>query len=102
MVEGDSTLGAKCSCGSAGSGQRLRWRRHYQESGDGGHQERSVLESWRARRWPLELGPDEIEISGIDHDARAFTEDEDRIAAVKGVREQRQRSADGEEPERDG
>src|SRR5437588_4329572 len=42
----------------------------------------------------------EIEIAGIDEDAEALAQNEDRVANVKRVAEQQDAAADGEEPER--
>jgi hypothetical protein len=47
------------------------------------------------------LAPNQIEVPEIDQGARSLTNHEDRISAVKGVREQCHTATEGKEPEGD-
>src|SRR5262245_35174855 len=47
----------------------------------------------------LGVAQDEVEVAGVDEEARALTQDEDGIAAPEGVEEQGQAAADREIPE---
>jgi hypothetical protein len=46
------------------------------------------------------LAPNQVEVSSVNEDARSLAEHEDGIEPVERISEERQSSADGEEPER--
>src|SRR6266508_2260973 len=50
---------------------------------------------------PPLLAPDQVEIAAVDEEPRRLAEDEDWIQAIDGIDQEREPTADGEEPERD-